>query len=354
MFLASRWSGKSLRDVRAQSINAESLGADIFMTMENAHEPFMPLALAAEHTKNLQLWTGIAISFNRSPMVTANTAFDLQEASGGRFVLGLGPQVKGHNERRFSVPWTPPVPRMREYIASLRAIWRCWELNEKLNFRGNHYRFDLMTPNFSPPPSKQPMVPITLAAVGPAMIKLAGELSDGVQLHPFCTRKYFDNVVKPELERGMEAGGQSRENLCLSGGGFLVTGPDSETVARLSEFVRYRVAFYGSTRTYWPVLEQHDLLDLGAKLHDLARRGLWDEMAKEIDDDVLRLFAVIGTHDEVLPQIGERFGGQIDLIMPMSSPSDDPKVTGDWVRSVHEMSVPFKGFVDRWGSKELP
>ena len=348
MRLTSRWSGNSLRGVAAAAKAAEASGHDGFITMENAHEPFLPLILAAEHTSKIELWTGIAISFNRSPMVVANTAFDLQEASAGRFVLGLGPQVKGHNERRFSVPWSPPVPRMREYVEALRAIWRCWELGEKLDYRGEHYQFTLMTPNFCPPPSEQAMVPVTLAAVGPAMIRLAGEVADGIQLHPFCTRKYFDNVVGPELERGMRAGGQRREALCISGGGFLCTGPDSASVARIAEFVRYRVAFYGSTRTYWPVLEQHDLLDLGAKLHALSKRGQWDEMAKEIDDDVLRLFAVIGTHDEALPLIAERFGGQVDLVMAMPGPDTDPALPTDWIQEVQQIGTPFAGFADRW------
>ncbi|NNL86482.1 MAG: TIGR03617 family F420-dependent LLM class oxidoreductase, partial [Myxococcales bacterium] len=315
MQLLERWSGHSLRDVAAAAQLAERRGLSGFAAMENAHEPFLPLAVAALHTQSLELWTAIAIAFNRSPMAIANAAFDLQEASRGRFVLGLGSQVKGHNERRFSVPWSAPVPRMREYIDALRAIWRCWELGEELKFRGEHYQFTLMTPNFSPPAMGLPMVPVTLAAVGPGMLRLAGEKGDGVQLHPFCTQRYLDRVVLPELDAGLHSGGQVRERFHVSGGGFIATGPDAETVDRIREFVRVRIAFYGSTRTYWPVLEQHDLLDLGAKLHEMSKRGAWQEMGAEVSDEVLELFTVSGTHREIAARIEERFAGRVDQLM---------------------------------------
>src|SRR6056297_924492 len=167
---------------------ADEAGFDVLMSMENANEPFLPLAVAAVNTERAELGPGIAIAFARSPMVVANAAWDLQRASNGRFVLGLGTQIKPHNEKRFSVPWSPPVPRLREYIRALRAIWRCWETGEKLDYRGEHYTFTLMTPNFTPQATGQPPVPITISAVGPNSLRLAGEASDGVRLHSFCTR----------------------------------------------------------------------------------------------------------------------------------------------------------------------
>ncbi len=282
MQVVTRLAQQSLREVRGAAVAAERAGFDAMMTAENQHEPFFPLVLAAEATERIDLWTGIAIAFARSPMVVANAAHDLQTLSRGRFVLGLGPQVKGHNERRFSVPWSAPAPRMREYVEALRAIWRCWEHGEPLRFRGEHYRFDLMTPNFAPPPHGQREIPVTLAAVGSGMLRVAAEVADGVQLHPFCTRAYLDKVVMPELEAGLARSGRRRAHFHVGGGGFLATGPDSDTVHRIAEFIRYRVAFYGSTRTYWPVFAVHDLLDLGAKLHDLSKRGRWDDMAAEI------------------------------------------------------------------------
>ena len=182
---------------------AEEAGYDGVATSELAHDPFMPLAVASQTTKRVQLGTSIAVAFPRSPMVAANLGWDLNAQSGGRFELGLGSQVKGHNERRFSTPWVAPVPRLREYVQSIRAIWRCWEHGEPLNFEGDHYTFTLMTPEFSPPKNGFAAPPISLAAVGPDMLRMAGRIADGVRLHGFCTRKYIENVCMPKVEEGM-------------------------------------------------------------------------------------------------------------------------------------------------------
>ena len=173
------------------------------MSAEIANDPFVPLAFAAVATQRIELSTGICVAFPRSPMVVAETSWDLHAQSGGRFRLGLGSQVKGHNERRFSVPWSAPVPRLREYVESLRAIWRCWEKQEPLRYEGEHYRFTLMTPEFSPPPSGLPAIPVSIAAVGPDMLKLAGRVCDGVRLHGFATRKYLEEVALPQIEAGL-------------------------------------------------------------------------------------------------------------------------------------------------------
>ncbi|MDP6707444.1 MAG: TIGR03617 family F420-dependent LLM class oxidoreductase [Alphaproteobacteria bacterium] len=333
-----------LKRVPAAAEAAEATGYDGLVTMENRHNPFLPLAVAATATTRMELATGIAIAFLRSPMAVANMGWDLQRASEGRFVLGLGSQVKGHNERRFSVPWSPPAPRMREYVESLRAIWRCWLDGAPLDYRGEHYAFTLMTPNFVPEPSGQPMPAVTLAAVGPVMLRLAGELADGVRLHPFCTRKYVDEVVLPRVEAGLAARGAARESFEISGGGFIATGPDDASVAARAEWVRQRIGFYGSTRAYWPVFEAHGLEDLGQKLLSHSRQGTWDEMAGEISDDVLRLFTAVGRHDELAEVIEARFGGAADAINA-SVASDIPGgLPPDLVQDLQRIPSTFTGF----------
>ncbi|NKB57269.1 MAG: TIGR03617 family F420-dependent LLM class oxidoreductase [Alphaproteobacteria bacterium] len=323
---------------------AEAQGFDSISSMENSNDPYLPLAIAAMETERVELMTGIAISFNRSPMVAANISHDLTLASGGRFKLGLGSQVKGHNVRRFSVPWTAPAPRMREYVEALRAIWRCWETGERLNYVGEHYQFTLMTPHFVPEVTDLPMTPLTIAAVGPAMLRVAGSHCDGVQLHPFCTRKYMEDVVLARLEEGRAKGGVARENFEVSGGGFIATGPDEKTVSKIFEYVRYRIAFYGSTRTYWPVFELHGLHDLGEKLHVMSRAGEWDKMAAEISDDVVHLFAAVGTHDKIAGAIEKRFGGISDSVSAISAPDAEPNLTPDLIQDLQRISSPFESF----------
>lgn len=338
----------NLQDVPAEAAAIEAAGYDGAVTMENKYEPFLPLAVAATATKRIELSTGIAIAFARSPMVVAETAHDLQTASKGRFTLGLGSQVKGHNERRFSVPWSPPVPRLREYIEGMRAIWRCWEKGEKLNYVGEHYQFTLMTPNFIPDRNGLPPVPVTIAAVGPAMLRLAGRVCDGVRLHPFCTRRYLEDVVMPRLEDGFTKGGTKRENFEITGGGYMVTGPDQESIDKLFEWVRYRVAFYGSTRSYFPVWELHDEQDLGMKLHEMSKRGEWDKMAAEVPDDIVHLFAAVGGYDEIVGAAEARFGGISDTLNASMSADLDISLPGEVIQDLQKIPTRFQGFKETW------
>ena len=337
-----------LRGTAAAARAAEQAGFDGLVTMENRHEPFLPLAVAATATERVSLATGVAISFPRSPMVVANASWDLQETSQGRFVLGLGSQVKGHNERRFSVPWTPAAPRMREYVEALRAIWRCWHGDGKLDYVGKHYRFTLMTPGFTPPNSGQPMVPITIAAVGEAMLRVAGQVCDGVRLHPFCTRGYLTDVCLPQLNEGLARQGRERRHFELSGGGFLATGPDEAAVRKSMDEVRYRIAFYGSTRTYWPVLHLHGLHDLGAKLHRMVAEGQWDKIAAEVPDDVVHLFAAVGTWDQLAAAVEQRFGGLVDTLSTGMLPSTDKNIPADLVQDIRRIPSVFEGFRTEW------
>jgi len=318
------------------------------MTVELAHDPFTPLAFAALATARIELTPSIAVAFPRSPTVIASQAWDLQANSGGRFVLGLGSQVKGHNERRFGIPWSPPAPRLHDYVRALRAIWQCWETGEKLDYRGEHYKLTLMTPDFSPEPTGLPMVPVTIAAVGATMLRVAGEVCDGVRLHPLCSRRYLDEVALPHLAEGMRRSGRSRANFDVFGGGFVVTGPDAETVAKGIDRARQRIAFYGSTRSYLPILSLHGLDDLGLKLRAMSLAGRWDEMAAEVPDEVVHIFAACGRYDEIARAIEMRFGGLADSI-EMSFSADTPAaLQRELLADIHRVPYTFEGFDTRW------
>jgi probable F420-dependent oxidoreductase len=311
------------REAGSAAAAVEAAGFDAVMTVELGHDAFMPLAFAALATTRVELTTSIAVAFPRSPTVMASQAWDLQANSGGRFVLGLGSQVKGHNERRFGIPWTPPAPRLRDYVRALRAIWHCWATREKLNYQGDHYKLTLMTPDFSPEPTGLPMVPVTIAAVGEAMLRVAGEVCDGVRLHPLCSRRHLEEVCLPRLAEGMQRSGRSRSHFDVHGGGFVATGPDNDAVAAAIDRVRGRVALYASTRTYLPILALHGLEELNAKLHALTVAGRWQEMPGLVSDDVVRIFAACGTYEEIAGLIEGRWGGAADSI-DLSFPSDAP------------------------------
>ena len=310
-----------LKAVGAAAMAVEANGFSGISTQENRQDAFLPLAVAAAHTENLELRTSIAIAFARSPMVAANMSWDLQRASNGNFTLGLGSQVKGHNVRRFSVPWSAPAPRMREYVQSIRAIWDCWKNGTPLDYQGEHYQFSLMTPNFTPEPLNGELPKIQIAAVGPAMMKVAAEECDGVMLHAFCTRKYLDEVILPKLQKGLGAKEKARSDFEISGGGFIVTGKDDEAVNKMFEWVRMRVGFYGSTPSYWPVFEAHGWQDLGQKLNDMSKKGQWQDMTKEISDEVVHEFCAVGRHDQIHSAIQQRFGGAVDVL---ALPADTP------------------------------
>src|SRR5215469_14431056 len=332
----------NLKEVPAAARAAEAEGHDGIVTMENQHEPFLALAVAGAVTETIELHTSVAIAFARTPMAVAEVGWDLAGSTGGRFVVGLGSQVRAHNERRFSVAWTAPPPRMREYVQVLRVIWNCWATGEKPAYEGQHYRFTLMTPNFTPPKINCPPPAITIAAVGPAMLKVAAEECDGVKLHGFCTRKYLTDEIMPRIEAGLAKAGRTRAQYEISGGGFLATGPDDEAVARRFEWVRQRVAFYGSTPAYYPVLAIHGLEDLGHKLNALTRQGRWSDMAKEVPDDVTHLFAAVGRHDQIVAAIERRFGGLVDALTLRGDGGGD--VPPELVQDIRRLPHALRGF----------
>jgi probable F420-dependent oxidoreductase len=327
---------------------AEAAGFDALMTVELGHDVFTPLAFAALATDRIELTPSIAVAFPRSPTVMASQAWDLQANSNGRFVLGLGSQVKGHNERRFGILWSPPAPRLRDYVRALRAIWRCWETGEKLDYQGEHYKLTLMTPDFSPEPTGLPMVPVTIAAVGDAMLRVAGEVCDGVRLHPLCSRRYLEEVALPRLREGMERSGRSRAKFDVFGGGFVVTGADPKTIAEGMDRVRERVALYGSTRTYTPILALHGLEELGAKLHAMSVQRRWNEMAAAVSDEVVRIFAACGTYAEIAAVIEARFGGLADAIEINFAAGTPAGLQRELLTDIRRIPQTFEGFATKW------
>lgn len=321
----------------------ELRGFDSIGLHEIIGDPFIHAAMAANATDRVQVTTAIAVAFPRSPMVAASQAWSIQVNSGGRFALGLGTQVKAHNERRFSTPYGAPRSRLVEYVKALRAIWRCWELGERLKFEGDHYQFTLMTPEFTPPKSNQPMVPVYLAAVRPKMIESAACVADGLRLHLFCTKKYLQEVVHPAIDRGLESAGRSRSELDVCGGGFIATGPNEEAVEKQREWARYRIAFYGSTPSYGPVMALHGWEDLAGKLHQMTRAGEWDKMAATVPDEVLDEFVVSATYEQLPAAIEQRFGGLSDTVEVNFETGTDPSLATDVVLQVQRIETPFKG-----------
>lgn len=323
---------------------AEDEGYDAIASNELRHDPFAPLAFAALATSRVQMATSVAIAFPRSPMIVANQTWDLHRHSGGRFVIGLGSQVRAHNERRFSVPWIAPAERMGEYIEALRAIFRCWEFGEKLSYQGRHYTFTLMTPEFTPPRTGLPLPPIALAAVGPLMTKAAARLADSVRLHGFATRRYLEQVVMPQIETELGKAGKPREGFEITGGGFIATGPDESAVKAAAEKVRYRIAFYGSTPAYRGVFDVHGLSDLGAKLHTMSREGKWNAMAAEISDEVLDLFTARAPYEGIAEAIEKRFGGLTDTVSIEFLPQDSATTRRTVLESIQRVPHRFQAF----------
>lgn len=293
----------------------EEMGYDSIVTPEAGRDPFLPLAILAEHTERLKLGTAVAIAFPRSPFVVAQMAWDLQRYSGGRFILGLGTQVKGHNERRYSTPWpAPPGPRLREYILCLKAIFNTFQTNERPNFKGDWYQFTLISPFFNPGPNPNGGVPIYISAINKYHCRLVGEVCDGIRMHPFNTPKYTREVIIPSIEEGAKKAGRKLSDIDVVGGGFLVTGKNEEEVERAKAPFKQQIAFYGSTRSYHPVLECHGWGEVGMALHRLSMEGKWAEMTNEITDEMLNEFAVVGTYDEIVPKIKERYSGVVNTL----------------------------------------
>ncbi len=318
-----------LTSIPSYARKVEALGYDCLWSSETKHDPFLPLAIAATVTSQLKLGTAIAVAFPRSPMVLAHLAWDLQRASGGRFVLGLGTQVKGHNERRFSVRFESPGPKMREIVLALRAIWDCWQNGTKLDFKGRFYRFDLMTPFFNPGPIEHPRIPVYVAGVNQYMCRIAGEVCDGLHVHPFNSPKYLREYVQPAVNDGLHAAGRKREDFVYATSTFVVVGDTEEELAQHQRSVKAQIAFYASTRTYEPVLAAHGWQGLTPTLHRKSVEGDWKGMADLITDEMVETFAVTGTYATIGRKLKERYAGLLDrtsLYQPWEPGLDDPRL----------------------------
>ena len=306
--------GNPLPGMAAWARAADALGFAAIWTPETGHNPFLPLVLAAEHTRRITLGTSVAIAFPRSPMVTAQVAWDLACLAEGRFILGLGTQVKAHIERRFGVAWDTPVARLRDYIGALRAIWSCWQNGSRLNYQGAFYKLSLMTPFFSPGPSAYPHIPIYIAGVNSGLAQLAGETCDGFSVHPLNSAKYLREVLRPQITEGAQKAGRSIEELAISGSVFAITGRDEASIARTRAFAQQQISFYGSTPTYRGVLECHGWGALGEDLSKLAASQRWAEMPALISDEVLAVLAIEAPPEQLGAAIRQRFDGLLDRV----------------------------------------
>jgi len=321
----------NLHETIASAKDAEAAGYTGAWTAETNHDPFLPLLLAAEHTSKVELGTSIAVAFARSPMTLANTAWDLQAYSQGRFILGLGSQIKPHITKRFSMPWSKPAARMREMVLAIRAIWDTWENGTPLEFRGEFYTHTLMTPFFTPaasdlsgfgPPK------IFLAGVGELMTEVAGEVCDGFICHGFTTERYLREVTIPALTRGRAKAGKTMDGFEIVGPSFVVTGNTAEELQQASAGTRQQIAFYGSTPAYRPVLDLHGWGDLQDRLNSLSKQGQWVEMGKLITDEVLETFAVVGEPEQIAPELTQRYGDVIQRISFYAPYKSDPERWG--------------------------
>lgn len=303
--------GTDPRAFASGAAELEAAGYDGIFAAETKHDPFVSLTAAAMRTERVSLMTGIAVAFARNPMTVAETANDLQLVSGGRFILGLGSQIKPHIERRFSMPWSAPAARMREFVAAVRAIWSAWETGEKLAFDGEHYRHTLMTPFFSPGPNPHGNPPVWIAAVGERMTETAGAVADGLLAHTFTTERYLREVTRPALERGAASAGRDATALGMSVPAFVAVGETDAELARAIQATKAQIAFYGSTPDYLPVLALHGWEGVHEKLHAASRRGEWAQMAELVDDEMLAAFAAVGSPAEVAAQLRARFTGLV-------------------------------------------
>jgi probable F420-dependent oxidoreductase len=330
--------GFQMGDAEGTAREAEAAGYDGIWSVETSNDPFFPLVLAAKATETIELGTGIAVAFSRSPMNMAAIANDLQAYSKGRFILGLGSQIKPHIEKRVSMPWSgKPAAQMREFVLAMRAIWDCWNNDTKLDFQGDYYRHTLMTPFFNPGKNPYGVPRVTLAGVGPLMTQVAGEVCDGFLCHAFTTEAYFREVTMPALEKGMAKSGRSRDDFEISGPGFIVTGTTDEEIEAATTGTKGQIAFYGSTPAYRGVLEQHGWGDLQDDLNRLSKEGRWKEMGELITDDILHEFAIVGTPEEIAPKWKARWGGSVDRLSFYAPYKSDPD---RWAQVLSDLKAP--------------
>lgn len=321
----------TLGQIPALAQAAEAMGFDGLWTSEIQHDPFLPLTLAAEHTRQIALGTAVAIAFARSPTVLAHTAWDLAAQSGGRFILGLGTQVRAHVERRFGMPWpASPVRALREHVQVIRSVWDAWQLGGRPNVRGEYYKVTLMTPFFDPGPIPQPEIPIYVAGVNAGLARLAGEVADGFVVHPYHSLRYLQEVIQPAITQGAAGAGRSPQAIALSVTAFAVTNQEERQLARS------QIAFYASTPTYRPVMALHGWAETADQLRALSQRGAWGEMSECITQEMLSTFAVVSSESDLPDALAERYAGIADrlgLYLPFTPGTRD----AFWQRLISRM-----------------
>lgn len=325
---ASMDQAMALRDVPAHAQRAERLGYSGLTVPEAVHDGMLTALLALEHTQELTVATSVVLAFPRSPTVLAYAAWDLQSLSGGRFELGLGTQVKGNIEGRYGVKWSPPIPRMREYMGALRAIWDCWQNGTSLDFEGEIYRLTRMQPFFDPGPIEHPGIPVFLGGINPAITRLAGETASGIMTHPTNSNpRYLRQVTRPALAEGARRSGRPADAPEILAGGFVATGPDKNSADRERERIREYLSFLYSTPQYWPTLDLYEWGEVGRRLHQLSREGRWQEMRGAISDEMLDRLVPSGTYAEISDILRDWYGSLATrLTFPMpTDPADDPQ-----------------------------
>ncbi|MDE0885188.1 MAG: TIGR03617 family F420-dependent LLM class oxidoreductase [Myxococcota bacterium] len=314
----------------------ESVGYTGGFTFEGRHDPFLPLTVAAQQTERLELITAIAIAFARNPMTLANIGWDMQLLSGGRFILGLGTQIRPHIQKRFSMEWSKPALRMKEMVCAIRAIWDCWENGSKLDFRGEFYTHTLMTPVFTPEASPHGAPAIFLSAVGPRMTEVVGEVADGFFVHPFHTSEFIESLTLPHLQKGYERAGRSRSDLEVSCQLIVAAGDNDEEIEAAKNGARAQISFYGSTPAYRPVLDSIGRGELQDELTFMSKQGKWLEMAGRIDDDLLERIAVVGHRSEIASKVRARAGHFADRVSLVAPFAPDPEQWADIVADLAE------------------
>lgn len=303
----------------------EELGYDALVVEETKDDPYQILALAATSTSTLRLGTSVAMAFPRSPTITALSAWTLQKVSAGRVILGLGSQVRGHIRRRYGMDWHAPAPWMRDYIGALRAVWRCWQERTPLDYESEHYKLNLMVPLFDPGPIDHPRIPVHLAAINPAMCRVAGEVADGIRLHPVCSLRFIDEVMVPAVARGAASAGREASDIEWCMKPLVATAPDETALAAVAKTVRERVGFYLSTPSYRAAFDVHGWGDAADAAAALSKQQRWDDIVPLVSDEMLRTIATVGTHDDIGRLLNERYSKAIDRIefsIPVTTPSE--------------------------------
>ncbi|MEM7339305.1 MAG: TIGR03617 family F420-dependent LLM class oxidoreductase [Actinomycetota bacterium] len=309
----------------AGAAQAEAVGLDAVLVEETKDDPYQLLALGATSTSTIGLGTSVAMAFPRSPTITAMSAWSLQKLSGGRFLLGLGSQVRAHVQRRFGLEWHAPAPWMRDYVRAMRAVWDSWQTGEPLAFESEHYSLDLMVPLFDPGPIEHPDIPVHIAAIGPNMCAVAAEVADGIRLHPVCTPRFIDEKVLPAMAVGAARADRSVDEVEVCLKPLVGTAPDDATLARVAETVRARVAFYLSTPSYRRTFELHGWGDIARQASEYSRHQRWDDLPGLVHDEMLHTVATIATHDRIAGELRTRYAERVDRLefsIPVNSPGD--------------------------------